>query len=350
MLVRLELRQSCLLEWKVGMKVGLRGLDRFMTEPQRDHRAIDARLQELHCSAVPQDMWRHPLGRQRWAARAGDTHMLGHERLDAVGAQPTPCRLRNRAQAQRRTGSLSQVWRAIRGYLVSGVHRSFQPLLTHRTCEPAPRWMASLCKPISSERRKPAWAASNSKEWSRRPSHDVRSGATGTTSISARVRKCTWRLSCRLLGIASTRRIRALCAGSSTDTNRKKERMAVRRRLRVVTPTPRFISRSVKNVPMKGASSSSSVSADGALKPRLRKHDQQPECIPVESDRVGADVALAHEPFGKVALDQRTEIAPSLHGLSWVNPTISGYPKYNGTGDINAPSSHACTTAVAAAR
>lgn len=35
-------------------------------------------------------MWRNPLGRQRRAARAGDTYMLGQERLDAVGAQSAP--------------------------------------------------------------------------------------------------------------------------------------------------------------------------------------------------------------------------------------------------------------------
>jgi hypothetical protein len=48
----------------MGMQVGLRRFDRLMAEPQRDHGAIDARLQQLHRSAVPQHMWRHPLGRQ----------------------------------------------------------------------------------------------------------------------------------------------------------------------------------------------------------------------------------------------------------------------------------------------
>src|SRR5262249_59050246 len=36
---------------------------------------------------------------------------------------------------------------------------------------------------------------------------------------------------------------------------------------------------------------------------RLCEREQQPECIPVGSDRVGADVALAHEPLCEVALD-----------------------------------------------
>ena len=63
-LVRLELRQGGFLECEMGMQVGLRRFDRLMTEPQRDHGAIDARLQQLHCSAVPQHVRRHSLGRQ----------------------------------------------------------------------------------------------------------------------------------------------------------------------------------------------------------------------------------------------------------------------------------------------
>lgn len=88
MLVGLEFRQSRFLECEVGMKVGLRGLDRFMTEPQGDYRGIDARLQEFHCRAVPQDVRRHSLRCQRWTILPRDTHILGQERLDAVGAEP----------------------------------------------------------------------------------------------------------------------------------------------------------------------------------------------------------------------------------------------------------------------
>jgi hypothetical protein len=68
-----------------------------------------------------------------------------------------------------------------------------------------------------------------------------------------------------LLGIASTCWIIALCAGSSNDTNRKKERMAVRRRLRILMAAPRFVSRSARNAPIKGASRSPSDKADGGL-------------------------------------------------------------------------------------
>jgi hypothetical protein len=87
-----------------------------------------------------------------------------------------PCTLGNNALAPCRDGSLSHAWRAIRTCVVSGVHRSFRPLPTHRTWAPAPRWTESLSRLISSERRKPVWAASSSKMWLRRPSHVVRLG------------------------------------------------------------------------------------------------------------------------------------------------------------------------------
>ena len=48
----------------MGVQVSLRGFDRLMTEPQRDHGAIDACLQQFHRRAVPQHMRRHALGRQ----------------------------------------------------------------------------------------------------------------------------------------------------------------------------------------------------------------------------------------------------------------------------------------------
>src|SRR5262249_5597111 len=54
----------------------------------------------------------------------------------------------------------------------------------------------------------------------------------------------------------------------------------------------------------------------GLAELRLRECEQQPECIPVRCDRVGADVALAHEPLGEVTLDQRGYIAGRLHGVA----------------------------------
>ena len=63
-LVWLELGQCCFLKSEVGMQIDLRRFDGFMTEPQRDHGGIDARLQKLHRSGVPQDVRRHAFGLQ----------------------------------------------------------------------------------------------------------------------------------------------------------------------------------------------------------------------------------------------------------------------------------------------
>ena len=52
----------------------------------------------------------------------------------------------------------------------------------------------------------------------------------------------------------------------------------------------------------------------GLAEPRLREREQQPECIPIRCDRIGADIALTHEPFGEVTLDQRGDVVARLHG------------------------------------
>lgn len=87
------------------VQISLGRLNRFMAEPQRDHRAVDARLQQLHGRATPQHVRRHPLRLQRREAFGDDLHILRQQRLDAVGTEsPTvhigeqnsssfPCRL-----------------------------------------------------------------------------------------------------------------------------------------------------------------------------------------------------------------------------------------------------------------
>src|SRR5580693_8302395 len=54
----------------------------------------------------------------------------------------------------------------------------------------------------------------------------------------------------------------------------------------------------------------------GLAEPRLCEREQEPECIPVRCDRVGADVALAHEAVGEVTLDQRSDTTGELHGVA----------------------------------
>ena len=62
---RLDLGQCRLLQCEVGVQIDLGGLDGLMPEPQRDHRNINARLEEFHRRTVPKDMWRDPLAAKR---------------------------------------------------------------------------------------------------------------------------------------------------------------------------------------------------------------------------------------------------------------------------------------------
>lgn len=43
------------------MDVDLGGLDVLVTKPERDHRRIDAVVEQVHRRAVAQRMWRDPL-------------------------------------------------------------------------------------------------------------------------------------------------------------------------------------------------------------------------------------------------------------------------------------------------
>src|SRR5215467_6291893 len=65
-----------------------------MTKPQRNHGTVNARLQKLHRSAVPQDVRGHSFGPQGRASLPGDLQMLGQQRLNAVGTEPAPVHVR----------------------------------------------------------------------------------------------------------------------------------------------------------------------------------------------------------------------------------------------------------------
>ena len=55
----LRLRQRLLFEFKIGVEIQLRCFHGFMTEPQSNHRAIHAMLQQLHGGAVAENVWGH---------------------------------------------------------------------------------------------------------------------------------------------------------------------------------------------------------------------------------------------------------------------------------------------------
>ena len=67
---------------------------------------------------------------------------------------------------------------------------------------------------------------------------------------------------------------------------------------------------------MNGASRSSSPRADGDLRSRVCANVNSSRNVSLRCDRIGADAALAHEPLGEVALDERGDIAGGLHGVA----------------------------------
>lgn len=50
--VRRGSRQCLLLDCQRGIQIDLRGLDRLVPEPQRDHRTVDACLEKVHGGGV----------------------------------------------------------------------------------------------------------------------------------------------------------------------------------------------------------------------------------------------------------------------------------------------------------
>jgi hypothetical protein len=93
--------------------------------------------------------------------------------------------------------------------LFATVIRCFRPFPWQLTCAPAARWTSAHRRPISSDARKPVWAARLKSVWSRRPVQVDRSGTASSALISGSVRKVTSPLSKRLGGMARTRSMRA---------------------------------------------------------------------------------------------------------------------------------------------
>jgi hypothetical protein len=153
--------------------------------------------------------------------------------------------------------------------VVSGVLLSFRPLPTHCTCAPDPIWDGIPIKSsqleeaqarLGREQQQGVIAAAKPRRSIGRGENRLDLGARHEVHLSLVVALARYGETCW---------ISELCAGSSKDTNLKKERMTVRRRLRVFALAPRFVSRSVRNAPMNVAPRSGGVRADGDLRNRL---------------------------------------------------------------------------------
>ena len=69
------------------MKVDLRGVHGFMSQPQSDDRAIYAVLQQVHRGAVTQDVWGNTCGFQRRTLFARLDDLLRQDVLDTIATK-----------------------------------------------------------------------------------------------------------------------------------------------------------------------------------------------------------------------------------------------------------------------
>jgi hypothetical protein len=103
------------------------------------------------------------------------------------------------------------------------------------------------------------------------------------------------------------------CEGSWNAAQRKKERMAVRRTLRLLALLPRCFSRSSRNAQTNGASISESSKLEGGLcRCFCAKFGSKRKVS--GSDSVWAGLPLSHQALGEEALQQCGEVGRSFHG------------------------------------
>jgi hypothetical protein len=86
-LERAGLRERPLLHRQRRLQVDLRRLDRLVAEPQRNDRAVDARMEQVHRGGVPQAVYGHTLLRQRRARSGRRLAVLVQHVLHAVNGE-----------------------------------------------------------------------------------------------------------------------------------------------------------------------------------------------------------------------------------------------------------------------
>lgn len=301
----------------MGVQVGLRRLDRFVTEPQRDHGAVDARLQQLHRRTVPQDVRRHPLRLQRRTALASDLHMLRQKRLDAVGAESPPvhvgeqsgsslpyrlfepCLERTPSERSQRRGPFLPPL-ADTPYMRAGAEVDGVPVETDQLGEAQARLDRGQQQGViaAAEPRRPIGRGEDCLDLGARQEVHL-------SLVVALARYGEHALDHRAVRWLLERHEPEEGAdGGQAQVARLGAGTALRLKIDQECTDERCIQ--VAECQSRG----------GLTEPRLCEREQQPERIPIGCDRVGADVALAHEPLGEVALDQRGDIAGGLHGAA----------------------------------
>jgi hypothetical protein len=97
--------QRALFDRQIGMQVDLGGLDVFVSKPKRDHRGVDAGMQQSHCRGMPQDMHGHRFPHQRRTDAAGHLHVFGEPMFESVATERF-AGARHEERSPRRTAAL----------------------------------------------------------------------------------------------------------------------------------------------------------------------------------------------------------------------------------------------------
>lgn len=107
------------------------------------------------------------------------------------------------------------------------------------------------------------------------------------------------------------------CEGSSYAAYRKKERMAVRRTLRLLIALPRCCSKVSRNALIKGASRSVRFKLEGDFPHcSCAKFKSKRNVSPVRGDRMWTGLALSHQALGEVTLQQGRQGGRRVHGCT----------------------------------
>src|SRR5262245_20617370 len=286
-----------------------------MAEPQSDHGAIDACLQQLHRSAVPQHVRRNPFGCQRRITLAGDTRVLDQKRLDAVRAKPTPVHVGEqclRLSSRRFPEPCLEGATCVRGQrcasflppLANAPHVGTGTKMDGVPVEPDQLGEAQSC--LGCEQQQCVIAASEPRRAIGRGKYRLDLGARQEMHLAlvvalARYRKdpldkgaASWLLERRITkegADGGQPQITGPDAGTALLLEVLKKR-ADETRIQILEDQ----------------------GGGWLAQSRLCKSEQQSERIPIGCDRVAADVALAHEPIGEVTLNERSNIAVRLHG------------------------------------
>src|SRR3982750_1604158 len=77
-------RERLLLQTQIRVEIHLCGLDRFMPQPESNHRAVHSMLKKVHGCRVAQHGWADFFPPERWAIFRSECRVFGDEALDRI--------------------------------------------------------------------------------------------------------------------------------------------------------------------------------------------------------------------------------------------------------------------------